>query len=690
MTEQNTAYRNDQDNMADDDPLAELARIVASRPAQPKKPVEAANLANSTAPKPVARDEFDIEAALMQELGEAEAAKPAPAKADPTDRILPPPPATVAKRPLATPTIARDKPASVVAKPASAPLADREMSLEDQLMAELAGSPDSDSIAGTARTESSKSAALHGAEVQGQSSNHPDEDDGDAFERLAKAASDLRDLGKASAAQVSTGLANDTGEDPDLEDFFEQNFEGLIETPGMAPEENQNAQQQMMANDLEADLDFGEAFEQAVDDRVVTQASTMADEHALENDFAKAFANELEFADDEDVRPLPERYQREADLAGNIHDDRPGDPMGNRHTSGDNEFYGDERIPDPVTGRVKSKRGFRLAIFSLCLALVLGTAIVGYGSLGPGSSTSDGEPQVIKADVEPSKVKPENPGGKEIANQDNEVYNKVAGTGEQDAVQNELISAREEPIAIEAKSDTRLMPDGQPESDQATIGLSPKRVKTLTVKPDGTIVTATVEPTTENALVASANTDAATTQALDATGQVTNEPAAEQVATPAMESIDGAVTTGKIAVPEFSPLPMPEPSVATAAPKPVAPKPVAPKVAEVPAADPNAPTQIASLQQAPAAPAALPTVSSSEWKVQVSSQRSREDAEASFNNIKSRFSSIVGDRAAAIQQADVEGKGTFYRVKILAEDKETANQLCSRLKSAGGSCFVTR
>jgi len=166
---------------------------------------------------------------------------------------------------------------------------------------------------------------------------------------------------------------------------------------------------------------------------------------------------------------------------------------------------------------------------------------------------------------------------------------------------------------------------------------------------------------------------------------VTGEPVSETSA----ESIDGAVTTGKIAIPEASPLPAPQPAPApqpvkvAEVPKPVVQQPVAP------AADPNAPTQIASLDTAPAT-TTLPTVSSSEWKVQVSSQRSRADAEATFNNIKQRFSSIVGDRTAAIQQADVEGKGTFYRVKILAESKDAANQLCASLKSAGGSCFVTR
>ncbi len=114
--------------------------------------------------------------------------------------------------------------------------------------------------------------------------------------------------------------------------------------------------------------------------------------------------------------------------------------------------------------------------------------------------------------------------------------------------------------------------------------------------------------------------------------------------------------------------------------------PVAAKPAPVPV-ESEAPTQIASLDNSPAP---VPVATSSEWKIQVSSQRSRDAAELSFNNLQRRFSSILGGRAAVIERADIEGKGTFYRAKVLAESKDEAGRLCTRLKSAGGSCFVTR
>jgi len=79
-----------------------------------------------------------------------------------------------------------------------------------------------------------------------------------------------------------------------------------------------------------------------------------------------------------------------------------------------------------------------------------------------------------------------------------------------------------------------------------------------------------------------------------------------------------------------------------------------------------------------------------QWTVQVSSQRSDDAAQSSYGNLKRRFSSLLSDRSVSVQKADVEGKGTFYRVRIPASSKSDAISLCESMKSAGGSCFVTR
>jgi uncharacterized protein with beta-barrel porin domain len=79
-----------------------------------------------------------------------------------------------------------------------------------------------------------------------------------------------------------------------------------------------------------------------------------------------------------------------------------------------------------------------------------------------------------------------------------------------------------------------------------------------------------------------------------------------------------------------------------------------------------------------------------EFVMQIASQPSEAAAQASLQDLSSRFGSILAGRNYTIQRAEVEGKGTFYRVRINAGTRAEANALCQRYKSAGGSCFVTR
>ncbi len=55
-----------------------------------------------------------------------------------------------------------------------------------------------------------------------------------------------------------------------------------------------------------------------------------------------------------------------------------------------------------------------------------------------------------------------------------------------------------------------------------------------------------------------------------------------------------------------------------------------------------------------------------------------------------RYASVIGGKGVDYQRTDIPGKGIYYRVRIPAASSSEANDICSRLKSAGGSCFVTR
>jgi hypothetical protein len=76
--------------------------------------------------------------------------------------------------------------------------------------------------------------------------------------------------------------------------------------------------------------------------------------------------------------------------------------------------------------------------------------------------------------------------------------------------------------------------------------------------------------------------------------------------------------------------------------------------------------------------------------VQISSQRSAEEAQTTYQKMREKYSDIIGSRQMSIQRAEVEGKGTFFRVRVMAQTRQEAIDICTGLKSAGGSCFVTQ
>lgn len=102
---------------------------------------------------------------------------------------------------------------------------------------------------------------------------------------------------------------------------------------------------------------------------------------------------------------------------------------------------------------------------------------------------------------------------------------------------------------------------------------------------------------------------------------------------------------------------------------------------------PQAPTRMAST-----APTATPQAATSGgYLVQISSQRSQADAQASYRALQNKFPSVLGSRQALIKRADLGEKGIYYRAMVGPfGSPEEASQFCGSLKSAGGQCVVQR
>ncbi|RVC28374.1 SPOR domain-containing protein, partial [Mesorhizobium sp. M7A.F.Ca.CA.004.04.2.1] len=96
------------------------------------------------------------------------------------------------------------------------------------------------------------------------------------------------------------------------------------------------------------------------------------------------------------------------------------------------------------------------------------------------------------------------------------------------------------------------------------------------------------------------------------------------------------------------------------------------------------PDQVASID--PASTAA----GGGSWSMQIASQPTVESAQSSYQDLQRRYGSVLAGRTANIVKAEIAGKGTFYRVRVPAQSRNDAINLCTSYKAAGGNCFVSR
>jgi hypothetical protein len=106
---------------------------------------------------------------------------------------------------------------------------------------------------------------------------------------------------------------------------------------------------------------------------------------------------------------------------------------------------------------------------------------------------------------------------------------------------------------------------------------------------------------------------------------------------------------------------------------------------------PGAPMRTTALAPAaPAAPAAENTGGGAGYYVQVSAQKSQEEARASFRSIQAKYASVLGRHNPVFRKKDLGAKGVFYGAQVGPFSHEGAIHLCESLKSAGGSCMIQR
>ncbi|MDZ5697015.1 SPOR domain-containing protein [Chelativorans sp. M5D2P16] len=347
---------------------------------------------------------------------------------------------------------------------------------------------------------------------------------------------------------------------------------------------------------------------------------------------------------------------------------------------------------------VETERG-RSGSRALLAAAVAGGVVILGGVTVFALTFNGGEssgPVLVKADNEPVKVQPEDPGGTVIPNQDNQVYKRVSGEEAGDAVpaQAELVSTAEEPLDLpgvtgssgatpavmeggsdkrEDRLDNSLEEAAAGETEVAA--LAPRRVRSLVVRPDGTMVPREMPEPQETASASAGE------QSASAGGQsaAADGNAPDNAETAAVDTA-GATETTDVPIPNSAPIPPSRPAnIASTQQQPSG-------QASQAAQSNSAPTQVAAAEPQPVQPSAA----ASGWSVQIASQPSAQDAQQSYQELAQRYGNLLQGRGVNIVKADIAGKGTYYRVRIPSSSKDEAVRLCSQLKSAGGNCFVSQ
>jgi hypothetical protein len=222
------------------------------------------------------------------------------------------------------------------------------------------------------------------------------------------------------------------------------------------------------------------------------------------------------------------------------------------------------------------------------------------------------------------------------------------------------------------------------ESGDEPESIGPKKVRTVVVRPDGTIVS-------------SAASDDGNAPALPDIPPASETPPAPAAHENPLLAEDFGSEPASAPPPPPAPAPpaVQAPSASASIPDIPAPPPAAPAAPRVQAPPP--PTVVATtgsssgpLDMTPGggAPRASTGGSGGGFLVQVSSQRSEETALSTFRELQRRYPGILGDRAPDIQRADLGERGVYFRVRVGYATRDGAVEMCESLKSAGGDCIL--
>jgi hypothetical protein len=345
------------------------------------------------------------------------------------------------------------------------------------------------------------------------------------------------------------------------------------------------------------------------------------------------------------------------------------DPAGGyREWEPDDSEYYDENATAEGAAREKRRGGLMIVASVVGVALIGTAGAFAYRAMSGGTGEG-GQPPVIRADQGPAKVTPPQSTASTGART---TYDRAGGGGKDV----NLVSREEQPVEIkDAKTGgpkliapTGAGPGlaGNPAQPPATLGATssvpatganpnePKKVRTIAIRPDGTVAPEAAGTRTQP--------NAGTANRPVAPAQPVRPPARPGTPGPQGEADESMRPPGSVPI----------------------------RTASIPSS--TNPLPVSAPASAPAAPPpAANTSTGGNFVVQLASQKSENDAQASFRALQAKYPSVLAGRQPIIRRADLGDRGTYFRTQVGPfATADLANDLCGNLKAAGGQCIVQK
>lgn len=303
----------------------------------------------------------------------------------------------------------------------------------------------------------------------------------------------------------------------------------------------------------------------------------------------------------------------------------------------------DREFEDDEPPRPRRNRLAPLLLAAAILAVFVAVAWYALSNAGGvgGPQLAAFEPPLLKANPEPYKRKPEDPGGMRIPNQDKQVFERIL-PGPSPQQEERLLPKPEEPLARPEP------PKPEPQAEDSSA--------------DGETVTSTV-PEEEASPPSPADTaTAAATETPTETASATSEPSTPAVAdASAADAQPVAEAEGQPRIAsDGTPMPM------------------------------ERPAQLAAIAPA-AASTQAEAADMSGYRLQLAAFREHEQAITAWRRLKSKYVEHLGTLEAHIVSVDITGKGTFHRLQTGPfATEEAAQSTCQALKAREQDCLLVK